>query len=106
MLFDDDKKPVPFIDELRYIREIVDDLQKKTPHFEFKLVLTGLKIVGQAHITKMLRHIKEGATSEDKRLAELIAGFVMVNEEDFTLEISSFAEDIISFKNEVNINGE
>lgn len=46
MLFDDDKKSVPFIDELRYIREIVDELQKETPNFEFKLVLTGLKIVG------------------------------------------------------------
>jgi hypothetical protein len=40
----------------------------------------------------MLRHIKEGASSEDKRLAELIAGFDMVNEEDFTPEISAFSE--------------
>lgn len=46
MLFDDDKKPVPFIEELRYIADIVDELRKKTPYFEFKLVLTGLKIVG------------------------------------------------------------
>lgn len=52
----------------------------------------------------MLRHIKEGATSEDKRLAELIAGFDMVNEEDFTPEISSFAQDIVSFKNEITID--
>ena len=46
MLFDENKKQVPFIDELKFIREIVDELQKKTPYFEFKLVLTGLKIVG------------------------------------------------------------
>ena len=64
MLFDDEKNPVSFIDELKYIREIVDELQKKTPYFEFKLVITGLKIVGQSHILKMLKHIKEGASSE------------------------------------------
>jgi hypothetical protein len=26
MLFDEDKKPIPFVDELVIIREIVDDL--------------------------------------------------------------------------------
>ena len=45
MLFDDDKKPVPFIEELKIIREIVYNLQKTTPHFDFKLILTGLKII-------------------------------------------------------------
>jgi hypothetical protein len=45
MLFDEDKKPVSFIDELKIIREIVDDLQKETPYFDFKLILTGLKII-------------------------------------------------------------
>lgn len=45
----------------------------------------------------MLKHIKEGATAEDKRLAELISGFDMVNEEDFTPEISAFSNDIISY---------
>ena len=32
-------------------------------------------------------HIHQGASSEDKKLVELIAGFDMVNEEDFTPEI-------------------
>jgi len=26
MLFDDDKKPIPFLEELKIIREIIDDL--------------------------------------------------------------------------------
>ena len=104
MLFDDMKKPVFFKNKLKYIGEIVDELQKKTPYFEFNLVITGLKIVGQSHILKMLKHIKEGASSEDKRLAELISGFDMVNEEDFTPEISAFAPDIVAFKNEVTID--
>jgi len=95
MLFDDDRQPLSFLEELRIIRQVVDDLQKTTPHFQFKLVLTGLKIVGKTHIDKMLRHIKEGVNMEDKRLVELIAGFDMVNEEDYTSEISVFSEDIL-----------
>lgn len=104
MLFDDNRNQVPFIDELRIIRAIVDELQVNTPHFDFKLVLTGLKIVGKQHVDKMLRHVIEGNCTEDKRLAELIAGFDMVNEEDYTSEISVFAEEILTTKQMVDIN--
>lgn len=98
MLFDDDKVPLKFLDELKVIREVVDELQKVNSHmpFYFKLILTGLKIVGKTHIEKMLKHTQEGANAEDKRLAELIAGFDMVNEEDYTPEISTFAEEILT----------
>ena len=91
MLFDDDKTQVPFMEELKIIREIIDELQAITPYFQFKMVLTGLKIVGKTHIQKMLDHIAQGVNAEDKRLAELIAGFDMVNEEDWTPEIGDFA---------------
>ena len=50
MLFGDDKQKIPFKEELKIIRGIIDEIQKTTPHFEFKLVLTGLKIVGKKHI--------------------------------------------------------
>ena len=50
MLFDEDKKPIPFIEELKIIRGIIDDLQRKTPHFDFRLILTGLKILGESHV--------------------------------------------------------
>jgi len=50
MIFDDDKNQVPFMEELRIIRDIIDELQAVTPHFKFKLILTGLKIVGKKHI--------------------------------------------------------
>jgi hypothetical protein len=95
MLFDEDKKAVSFMEELKIIRAIIDELQKATPHFEFKLILTGLKIVGKSHIETMLQDIAEGASADDKRISELIAGFDMVNEEDFTPEIGTFAEDIL-----------
>lgn len=92
MLFDEDKTPLPFIEELRALREVVDELKEKTPHFEFRLILTGLKIVGKSHVEKILKHIAVGKSSEDKKLAELISGFDMVNEEDFTDEIYAFSE--------------
>lgn len=98
MLFDDDKKPVDFVTELKIIRAVIDDLQKDYPFFDFRLILTGLKIVGKSHVEKMLQHIKIGSSQEDKRLAELIAGFDMVNEEDFTPEISAFAETILDYQ--------
>lgn len=91
-MFDDDKKLMPFIEELRAIREVVDELKEKTPHFELRLILTGLKIVGKAHVEKILKHIAVGSSSEDKKLSELISGFDMVNEEDFTDEIYAFSE--------------
>ena len=39
----------------------------------------------------MLHDIATGANENDKRLSELIAGFDMVNEEDFTPQIGEFA---------------
>jgi len=106
MLFDEDRNPISFIDELKIIRKIIDELQAITPHFEFKLILTGLKIVGKTHVDKMLRHIQESNSSEDKRLSELVVGFDMVNEEDFTAEISEFAETILSIKKQIKIHGQ
>jgi hypothetical protein len=46
MLFDDDRKEFPFLQELQIIHDIVERLKIKTPHFEFKIIITGLKIVG------------------------------------------------------------
>lgn len=97
MLFDDDKKPIDFVTELKIIREIIDGLQKDYPYFDFRLILTGLKIVGKSHIEKMLQHIQIGSSQPNKKLAELIAGFDMVNEEDFTPEISTFADTILDY---------
>lgn len=33
MLFDEEKKQIPFIEELKIIREIVDELQEECPYF-------------------------------------------------------------------------
>ena len=46
MCFDDDKKEVPVLEELKVIREIVDEMQLVVPHFDVRLILSGLKLLG------------------------------------------------------------
>jgi adenosine deaminase CECR1 len=61
--------------------------------FSLRLVITGLKIVGKSHITKMIDTICEGRAYTD-----LIAGFDMVNEEDVTPPILTFVPEILEGK--------
>ena len=68
------------------------------PYFELMLVITGLKIVGVSHINKMIAHIQEGR----KKYPNLIAGFDMVNEEDFTPDIEKFMPQILSAQMDQN----
>ena len=96
MVYDDEKKPIPFLEELQLLRSIVDDLQKTTPHFDFRLIFTGLKQVGEPHIQKMIEHMKVGSDSPNPSLSSLISGFDLVNEEENTPEISSFASQILT----------
>jgi len=49
----------------------------------------------------MIRHLEQGTSQKDRKLAELVVGFDMVNEEDFTPEISFFAEEILEGKQRV-----
>lgn len=49
----------------------------------------------QEHSGKILRHLVVSAKHEDKKIANLIAGFDLVNEEDFTDPIGKFAEQIL-----------
>ena len=63
-----------------------------------RLILTGLKIIGKQHIEKMIKHLEQGTKEKDRKLAELVVGFDMVNEEDFTPEIHAFAEPILGGK--------
>lgn len=39
------------------VNKVLEELKAETPYFDLKLILTGLKIVGQAHVTKILNHI-------------------------------------------------
>jgi adenosine deaminase CECR1 len=92
MLFDDDRNSIPFPGELEIIEEVVNEVKKACPFpFEFILVITGLKIVGVSHVNKMLDHIRQGK----EKFPHLIAGFDLVNEEEFTEPISAFMPEIL-----------
>jgi len=57
MLFDDQRKPMSILDELKIIQEVIDETKQTIPYFELMIVITGLKIVGHSHINKMIEHI-------------------------------------------------
>lgn len=90
-LYDGERKPVPLLDELETIQNIIDEIKKDCPYFELMLILTSYKIVGHPHVKKMLDHIRIGK----EKYPNLIAGFDMVNEEDFTPQISEFMPSIL-----------
>jgi len=92
MLFDEDRKPMGLLKELKIIQEVIDETKQSIPYFEMTLVITGLKIVGTPHINKMIDHIQIGR----KAYPGLISGFDMVNEEDFTAQIATFTPEILA----------
>ena len=63
------------------------------------LILTSYKMVGQAHVTKILNHIKQGK----EHYPELVAGYDMVNEEEFTPLISEFMPSILGAQRTVGV---
>lgn len=93
MLFDDDRNPVCLEEEIKIIEDQVKHIQEDIPYFRLKLIITGLKIVGKPHIRKMIANIVEGG-----KYSELIAGFDLVNEEDFCPPIVEFLTDILEGK--------
>lgn len=71
------------LEELKIVDECIKETQKRIPYFEMTLIITGLKIVGAPHIKKMIDHIQIGK----RHYPDLITGFDLVNEEDFTDQI-------------------
>lgn len=57
-----------------------------------RLVLVGYKLVGLKHVKTMIDHIQVGK----KLYPNLIAGFDMVNEEDFTAQIEEYMPQILA----------
>lgn len=68
-------------------------IKKLYPYFELRIIITGLKLIGRPHIDLMLKDLIEG-----RKYSNLIAGFDMVNEEDFTPPILEFLYDILNGK--------
>jgi adenosine deaminase CECR1 len=92
IIFDDDRKPMGLMEELKIVQECIDETKKRQPYFEMTLVITGLKIVGKPHVKKMIDHIHIGK----QKYPDLISGFDMVNEEDYTAQIQEFMPQILA----------
>ena len=82
---------VDLLEELEMIQGIIDEVKQRVPHFEMTLILTSYKMIGQSHVTKILNHVKIGK----ERFPDLIAGYDMVNEEEYTPGISKFMPSVL-----------
>ena len=89
MVIDDDGKQVGLKEEVDIFKRVLAKVQRDYPLFKCRLIICGLKILGRDHCVKML----EG-TTEGNLLSELVVGFDMVNEEDFTPPIVDFVHMI------------
>ena len=88
---DNKNDPVDLLDELAMIDGIIKEVQQRVPHFDMTLILTSYKMIGQSHVTKILNHIKRGK----EQYPDLIVGYDMVNEEEYTPGISKFMPSIL-----------
>ena len=86
-LFDDDGNTIPLEQELAIFDTCVKSIQQRYPLFRMRLVICGLKIFGRDHIQSQL----DAIIAADQN-TKLIAGFDLVNEEDYNLGIDIFLD--------------
>uniref|UniRef100_A0A7S3CMS7 Adenosine deaminase n=1 Tax=Strombidium rassoulzadegani TaxID=1082188 RepID=A0A7S3CMS7_9SPIT len=96
MYYDDDMKHLSFKEEMTMIHEVILELQKSHPHFRAKVILCGMKMLGNQHIEKIFAEINQFMTGADEQLKQLITGFDLVDEEDFSPQIQEFAKSLIA----------
>jgi len=64
-----------------------------------KVIVTGLKFLGNWHIQSMLDAVEHAVNKQDKTSGyQLVVGFDMVNEEDYNAPINTFLEQILTTK--------
>lgn len=79
------------------IQDIIDEFKQTNPNFEMSLILTSYKMVGLPHVTKILNSIKQGKSNP--KFKDLIAGYDMVNEEEYTKLIGEYMPQILGAQN-------
>ena len=55
------------------------------------LILTSYKMVGQSHVSKILNHVRQSK----ELYPGLVVGYDMVNEEEFTPQLSDFMPSVL-----------
>jgi len=103
-LYDHDKARISLQEELLMFKEVYIELKQDYPNFEFKMMVCGHKWFGKWHIDKMLDHIQQTINSGDEWIKKFIVGLDLINEEDITPAVSSFAESIIPAKYNLLVN--
>jgi hypothetical protein len=92
-LFDEKKRKLTVLEELQLMAKVRDEVKKDNPHFELSVILVAYKMVSnpQALVNKILDHIRIGK----EEFPGLVAGFDMVNEEDYSPGIHEFMPSIL-----------
>ncbi len=49
-VFDDDGNPIPLEEEIQIFKDVEQKLQQRFPLFRIKLIICGLKMLGNWHI--------------------------------------------------------
>jgi hypothetical protein len=88
-VIDDDGNSVGVQEELKIFHRVLEKINRDYPLFKCRLIICGLKIIGKDHIIKMCEGTQEGL-----KYSDLIAGFDMVNEEDYCEPILEFIKHI------------
>jgi hypothetical protein len=100
MVFDEEG-PIGVKRECEIFNRVQEELRHMFPLFEMRIVVCGLKVVGKDHIQSQI-----DATFESKNYTNMIIGFDMVNEEDFTPEIDFFMPQMYEAKAKAEAMGE
>ena len=92
-LFDEEKKKLSLPEELELIVQVRDEVKQQYPDFELSLILVSYKLVSnpEALVSKILDHIRIAK----EKYPGLIAGFDMVNEEDYSPGLEKFMPQIL-----------
>lgn len=98
-LFDEDG-PISLEKEVEIFYRVQQVLQVRFPLFKMKIIVCGLKLAGKGHIQLMLDKIEE----RKQDAWSMIAGFDMVNEEDYNAPIDEFLEQILTTKEKMGEN--
>lgn len=92
-VFDDDGNMISLEEELAIFSDCIKKIQLRFPLFRMRLIICGLKMFGAGHIQSQI----DAIIAADSK-TNLIAGFDMVNEEDYNPKIDDFLEQIMEAK--------
>lgn len=96
-LFDEDRKPVPVLEELEILQRVVDEVKCTCPHFEFRLIFTGLKPLGNRSVQQTFSQLEEVHRSNYSNLKNLVAGLDLAGEEEYSKPLNYFSKPVVQY---------